>query len=40
MQQIILKINNKIQNDSPKFNIVGAISDISVTSNFTTHQWF
>jgi len=40
MQQIILKINNKIQNDSPKFNIVGAISDISVASDFTTHQCF
>jgi hypothetical protein len=32
-----LKINNKIQNDSPKFSIVGVISDISVASDFTTH---
>jgi len=38
MQQIILKINNKIQNDLTKFSVVGAISDISVASDFTTHQ--
>jgi len=34
----LLKINKKIQNDSPKFNIVGAISDISIVSDYTTHQ--
>ncbi len=28
-----LKINNKIQNDSLKFSIVGVISDISVASD-------
>ena len=33
MQQIILKISNKIQNDSPEFSIVGAISDTSVASD-------
>jgi len=34
----LLKINNKIQNDLPKFSIVGAISDISAVSDYTTHQ--
>jgi len=38
MQQILLKINNKIQKDSPKVSIVNAISDISFASDFTTHQ--
>ena len=33
-----LKINNKIQNDSPTASIVNAISDISFASGFTTHQ--
>ena len=32
------KIKNKIQNDSPKFSIIEAIPDISVASDFTTHQ--
>jgi hypothetical protein len=32
MQQISLKINNKIQNDSPKFSIVG------VFLTFLLHQ--
>jgi len=32
------KIKNKIQNDSPKFIIIEAIPDISVASDFTTHQ--
>jgi hypothetical protein len=40
MQQILLKIDNKIQNDSPKFSLVGDISDISVASGVATHQWF
>jgi hypothetical protein len=40
MQQILLKIDNKIQKDSPKLSIVGAISDISVASDLATHQWF
>ena len=31
-------INNKIQNDSPKFNLFDAISDISVASESTIHQ--
>jgi len=38
MQQILLKINNKIQSDSPKVSIVKVISDISFASDFTTHQ--
>jgi hypothetical protein len=38
MRQILLKINNKIQNYSPKFSIVGAIFDISVASDFATRQ--
>ena len=38
MQQSLSKINNKIQNYSPKFSIVDAIPDISVVSDFTTHQ--
>jgi hypothetical protein len=29
---------NKIQNDSPKFSVIEAIPDISVASDFTTHQ--
>jgi hypothetical protein len=32
------KIKNKIQNDSPKFSLIDAIFDISVASDFTTHQ--
>jgi hypothetical protein len=32
--------NHKIQNDSPKFSIIDAITDISVASDFTTHQEF
>ncbi len=40
MQQIQTKIQHKIQNDSPKFSIIDAITDISVTSDFTTHQKF
>ena len=38
MQQISLKINNKIQNDSPEFSIVGVISDISLASDFMTNR--
>jgi hypothetical protein len=34
MQQILLKINNKIQNDWPKFSIVGVISDIFCSIRF------
>mgnify|MGYP001816241788 FL=1 len=30
----------KIQNDSPKFSPIDAISDIYVASDFKTHQWF
>jgi hypothetical protein len=30
----------KIQNDSPKFSFIDAISDVSVASDFTTHQQF
>ncbi len=40
MQQILLKINKKIQNDSSEVSVVDAISDISFASDFTTHQWF
>jgi hypothetical protein len=40
MQKRFSKINNKIQNYSPKFSIVDAIIDISVASDFTTHQSF
>ena len=32
------EIKNKIQNDSPKFRLIDAISDISVASDFTAHQ--
>ena len=32
------EIKNKIQNDSPKSSLIDAISDISVASEFTTHQ--
>jgi len=32
------EINNKIQNDSPKFSLIDAISGISVASDFTTHE--
>ena len=32
------EIKNKIQNDSSKFSLIDAISDISVASEFTTHQ--
>jgi len=32
------EIKNKIQNDSPKFSLIDAISDISIASDFTTHQ--
>jgi len=28
----------KIQNDSSKLSFMGAISDVSVASDFTTHQ--
>jgi hypothetical protein len=28
----------KIQGDSPRFSFTGAISDVSVPSDFTTHQ--
>jgi len=38
MQKSLSKINNKIQNYSPKFSIADAITDISVASDFTTHQ--
>ena len=38
MQQITLKINKKIQNDSPEFNIVGAISDTFVTSDLRNNN--
>jgi hypothetical protein len=38
MQQILLKINKKIQNDSSEVSIVNAISDISSASDFMTHQ--
>jgi len=34
------KIRGKIQNYSPKFSIVDAITDISVASDFTTRQEF
>ena len=34
------EIKNKIQNDSPKFSPIDAISDIYVASDFKTHQWF
>ena len=30
------EIKNKIQNDPPEFNLIDAISDISVASYFTT----
>ena len=40
MQQSLSKIRNKIQNYSPKYIIVDAITDISVESDFTTHQQF
>jgi len=40
MQQSLSKINIKIQNYSTKFSIVDAIPDISVASDFTTHQQF
>jgi hypothetical protein len=33
MQQIIQKISNKFQNDTPEFSIFGAISDTSVASD-------
>ena len=32
------EIKNKIQNDSPKFSLIDAISDISIASDFATHQ--
>jgi len=32
------EIKNKIQNDSSKFSLIDTISDISVASEFTTHQ--
>jgi hypothetical protein len=32
------EIKNKIQNDSLKFSLIDAISEISVASDFTTHQ--
>ena len=38
MKQDLKKIRNKIQNDSPKTNIDGPITNISVASEFTTHQ--
>jgi hypothetical protein len=38
VQQVLSKINNKIQNYTPNFSIVDAITDISVASDFTTHQ--
>jgi len=40
MQQSLLKIRNKIQNYSPKFSIVDAITDLYVAFKFTTHQEF
>jgi hypothetical protein len=30
----------QIQNDSPKFSLIDAFSDISVASDFTRHQLF
>jgi len=38
MQASLSKINNKIQNYSPKFSIVYTILDISVALDFTTQQ--
>ena len=40
MQQSLSEINIKIQNYSPKFNIVDGIPDISIASDFSTHQQF
>ena len=33
-------VNENNYNDSPKFGLIEAISDISVTSDFTTYQQF
>jgi hypothetical protein len=38
MQQSLSKIINKFQNYSHKFSIIDAVTDISVASDFTTHQ--
>jgi len=38
MQQSLTKIRSKIQNYSPKFTTVDAITEISVASDFTTCQ--
>jgi hypothetical protein len=38
MQESLLKINNKIQNYSPKSSIVVAIPNISVELDFMTYQ--
>jgi hypothetical protein len=40
MQQSLLKIRSKIQNDSPELSIVDAVSDLSVACKFTTHHEF
>jgi hypothetical protein len=40
MQQSLLKIKSKIQNDSPKLSRVDPISDLSVACEFATHQEF
>ncbi len=40
MQQSLSKISNKIQNDTANFSIAAAIINISVASDFTTHQQF
>jgi len=40
MQKSLSEINIKIQNYSPKFNIVDGIPDISIASDFSTHQQF
>jgi hypothetical protein len=40
MQQILSKINNKIQNYSHKSSIVDENPEIYFASDFTTHQWF
>jgi hypothetical protein len=40
MQQSLLKIISKIQNYSPQFSIVDAITNLFVAFEFTTHQEF
>jgi hypothetical protein len=38
MQQLQSKIIHKIQNESSNLSFIGAVIEISVASDFTTHQ--